>query len=331
MSHQGDKLSQEIAGDDSDTGSERQAPARARSGAVGQRAQKRPKRSARFGRRDEVGEEDEGEGEECESGHDSDASENACFLCKRALSHDCKIWRGEDFHMHCYNVVRCALRQCRSSDAKADLIDSVTDDPTLFRQTVGPLVSERGATRRSSARREFRKKTMTGLTTYKTKQRTQAKMYMTKRRYKGFVRMWEGVDSEAASADFDEALDIASSEHMDSDGEPRIVVKDNEREENINGEKTFTSRTEAEQPRHGELGSSPSPPKRRRDIDRNPLARLQDHGGRRDRRPTASARSTASATTSRSRAATPTPSKSARENSSSLPSSSSTVPSVVVH
>ena len=61
----------------------------------------------------------------------------------------------------------------------------------------------------------------------------QGKLLLTKTRYIGFMRMWEQKTEVEAEGDFDEALAEASSDNCDSDLEPRVAVKDNERHGNV--------------------------------------------------------------------------------------------------
>ena len=167
--------------------------------------------------------------------------EAECFLCQEPLDSLTRLWRGHPFHVRCFNAVRCALRQADTKEAKSTVIDNAKENPELFREIVRPLVAGAGQVRSVAARKSFQSKVVKSKSTFTVQQSEKGKLLLTKVRYKHFMQHWEGKADSDASREFDENLDMCSSENCDSDGEPRVAVKDNERHCAIDGKKSSRS------------------------------------------------------------------------------------------
>ena len=160
-----------------------------------------------------------------------------CFLCESELLGTDKqvTWRDFNLHDHCRNAVRCAIRQVTTKPEKDELIKMAAIDPAAFRDHVEPLIVRPGQPKRGAGQRlQFIKKTKQQV---HGKFSQRATMLLTKKRFKGWKRMWENMEADDASFEFESLLDQASSDNADSDAEPRVRVRDNEREVETRGTK----------------------------------------------------------------------------------------------
>ena len=141
-------------------------------------------------------------------------------------------------HKGCWHGHRCYRRIARADPKKLELFDNafVSDQP-YYKKCVEPLTAAPGV------KRDRRTVTQLGVViktkkikeTFSSKRTNRRTLKLTKRRYKGWAKTWEGFDSDEASQEFDQILENQDTDHADSDDEPRILVKGNEALENLSG------------------------------------------------------------------------------------------------
>ena len=91
-----------------------------------------------------------------------------CYLCEGGIDasdqRQAQHWRGVTLHRACHSAVRCAIRQCKTNPDKDKLLADFSLDPESFKEVVQPLIVSDGGTRSDGARKAFKKKVVTTLT-----------------------------------------------------------------------------------------------------------------------------------------------------------------------
>lgn len=157
--------------------------------------------------------------------------DNCCYLCLAVAGGKMEEWRSRSFHHRCRLAIRCHLRVAKKAGGDIGVskaIERFERNPTRWRDDVKPLIADFGGTRSSAARRLVKLKVQE-TTAFKEESTIKDISLMTKRRFKSYVGFWDKVASSEASEDFDDRLEVASTQNEDSDGEPRIAVRENEK------------------------------------------------------------------------------------------------------
>ena len=203
---------------------------------------------------------------------------DTCFVCENPVCGPAKKLKGFVFDAECHAAVRCKRRLIANDKEKIVAENAqMLGDPAAWRLTVLPLVKGLGSAGRTHARQNLQAVVSADVETSGTKNISD-KIWLTKRRFKSYRKLWDALSSSHASQKFDEQLSDNSSDNKNSDGEPQVQVRDNMRERQSAGSKHVVTRkrTRPDAGRRQEKSSS-----RGRDRERR-----RDRSRRRTRTPT---------------------------------------------
>ena len=151
--------------------------------------------------------------------------EPLCCVCSRSGALD-KQWRGEGLHRKCWNGYRAYARCLKSKkdrDAEQQMFHTARGK---WQEQVLKMVVFDGGPRSAAARLEVAAEA--GRSDYEETLCIHDTVLLPKRRYKCYMKNWEGWESDEASEAFEQALEEQSSEELDDKGMPRVRVRDNE-------------------------------------------------------------------------------------------------------
>ena len=191
-----------------------------------------------------------------------------CHLCQDMIDGVGTQFHGFDFHRECQLAVRSYRRLVGKGGttivAQADR--QMRDDPEAWRSEVLPLRTRGPDGRRDAAARAR----VTASIEEHTREcsRVDDQVLLTKRRYKGFMRQWEGVDSPTASSDFEKVGEEQGWRH-NRDGVQYVAVADNPR---LHSKQGTVKRQRTSEDRSGAVAAAaadafPAEPRGRRERD----------------------------------------------------------------
>ena len=160
-----------------------------------------------------------------------------CYLCKQHVEGKPLMYKGRPLHSRCSAAVRSYNRQCKSKEARTKADAKFSTNPDAWREEVQSLLAPTGEVRSNSARLAIREQYQIQ-DNYEDQSHVGGRIWLTKTRFKRFQHLWEGIEPDLASDDFDDRLDAQSDDHENSDGEPQVMVRDNDKDQTRKGQRS---------------------------------------------------------------------------------------------
>lgn len=167
---------------------------------------------------------------------DSNDYRPLCHLCLKAFGDEKPSRHNRrEFHLRCFHAVRSYRRLGDSRAADQLMISGIEE----FRKRVLPLVVSADGSRCGHARQDAREQVVREeFSKYKKEERLHDYVFLPRRRFIAWRKLWDGYSSGEASDEFHKMLDEQSSAYEDDDNEPRVKVKDNEKARTTTGRST---------------------------------------------------------------------------------------------
>lgn len=146
-------------------------------------------------------------------------------------------FKGAPLHLQCFNAVRSHRRIY--ADNKADLlrVDAMMyDNPDEWRGAVSPLIASAAGPRDRAARTRLKQAHLVSKA-FDKREAVSDLVLLSKSRFKACVLREDGVDSEAASSDFERLYEEQEGRYNDGKTR-RVAMKDNDRIRSTPGEET---------------------------------------------------------------------------------------------
>ena len=161
-----------------------------------------------------------------------------CHLCERPCDANvCHMYSGCRFHIvGCWPAVRCYKRLLASREAVEAAHKEMRLRPARWRAEVLPLLRQPGARRDRQARQAVKEKISMN-ERYTKNEVMETDLILNKKRFKAFMYMWEGQDSDEASEEFDKALQAQGRRWCD-DWEDKVKVEGNTEVRRVKGSAT---------------------------------------------------------------------------------------------
>ena len=208
-----------------------------------------------------------------------------CFLCSEPILHNQnpKTFKGIVFHGVCHSAVRCFRRQTQTTGGstlakKTDWMMLSGEEEVVeeWRQGVLPLIAVDGKGRHAGDLARARKK-VEEYVEYEDKATIKDIRKLTKIRFKSYKKMWEQMESDDASEEFDN-LHVEQEGCYDTQLDEQVGVEDDEIDRTQSGTRESSGKTNRRTPLP-RSGRHDSPPAIRRGRPMSPKT-LAKFGGR---------------------------------------------------
>lgn len=164
--------------------------------------------------------------------------EGLCDVCLCVTDGEAgnKQWRGLEVHAHCYNGIRCYQRMCKTKKAKEEELRRFTVDRASWRSEVLPLVVKPGGVRSVHVRESARAAIVQESAEVSGEITITDSLFLTKSRFRGYMKQWEGWNSDECSSEFEKEYEAQKTNAVDKTGQRLICVQDNIRVRKFSGQ-----------------------------------------------------------------------------------------------
>lgn len=178
-----------------------------------------------------------------------------CHVCEEPGAG--KVFHGFFTHMGCHAALRCRHRQIKQGGGQTAIDEELRfmrEEPAEWRLEVKPLLEpDTRGTARAAARSKAKR--FQDQCDVNSRKKVKDKLTLTKRRYKHYCWLWDGIQSDEASSDFEKILvEQNGTDTIDIDDIPRMRTETGT--ENRTGTRTYI---EDGSDNHGGRSRSPPP------------------------------------------------------------------------